>query len=422
MFLTSCSIDATSAPTGWSGAAGVHDSAETRSGDSHNEYRPSHQHCKIMVLMPLSVQLGGGELMFLDLIEHGRNLNVEWLVVFTSDGPMVQTVRDWGVEALVIPAGRLRQPHRIASTVMKIRRLMKQKRIDAVISWIAKTHLYGGLAAALAGIPAVWYQLGLPDPPKFQERIATAVPARGILTCSDSAKRAQQKVWPYRVVHTVHPGVSLDRFNPDTLPSPLECRRQLGLPIQGALIGIVGRLQRWKGMHYLIDAMPAILRQHADAHCVIVGGQHAFEPQYPALLRQRVADANLTQHVTFAGLQHNIPHWMQAMDVVIHASDNEPFGMVVIEAMALGKPVAATDIAGPTEIISPGIDGSLWTAGDSASLSSAVLKFLADRDLRNRIGQAARSKAAGYSVKNYARCVVEHILELISAPARKAPL
>ena len=202
---------------------------------------------------------------------------------------------------------------------------------------------------------------------------------------------------------TVYPGVSLDRFDPDKLPSPLECRRQLGLPTKGALLGIVGRLQRWKGMHYLIEAMPAILRGHPDAHCVIVGGQHAFEPEYPDLLRRRIADANLSEHVTFAGLQHNIPHWMQAMDVVVHASDKEPFGIVVIEAMAIGKPVAATDTAGPTEIISHGIDGWLWTAGDSASLSGAVLELLADRDLRERIGQAARVKAAGFSSRNYAQ-------------------
>jgi glycosyltransferase involved in cell wall biosynthesis len=227
---------------------------------------PATKRFKIMVLMPLAVQRGGGELMFLDLIEHGRELNVDWFVVFTSDGPMVQTVRNWGVEAVVVPAGRIRQPHRVVSTIVKLRQLITEKHVDAIISWIAKTHIYGGLAAKFADIPSVWYQLGLPNPPSMQERVATAVPANGILTCSESAMRAQQKVWPHRAVRAVNPGVRLDRFDPDTLPSPLECRRQLGLPTRGALLGIVGRLQRWKGMHYLIEAMPTILRSHPDAH------------------------------------------------------------------------------------------------------------------------------------------------------------
>ncbi len=78
---------------------------------SHDPGQPAEStappRCKIMVLMPLSAQRGGGELMFLDLIEHGRDLNIDWLAVFMSDGPMVQTVRKWGVEAVVIDTGRL---------------------------------------------------------------------------------------------------------------------------------------------------------------------------------------------------------------------------------------------------------------------------------------------------------------------------
>ncbi len=377
--------------------------------------------CKIMVLMPLSSQRGGGELMFLDLIEHGRGLNIDWLAVFMSDGPMVQTVRKWGVEALVIDTGRLRQPHRVALAILKIRRLIRSHHVDVVINWIAKSHLYGGIAAALAGVPSVWYQLGYPDPPSIQERLATVVPACGILTCSDSARQAQQRLWPNRAVRTVYPGVSLQRFDPDRLPSPLECRRQLGLPVRGALIGIVGRLQRWKGMHHLIDAMPGILREFPDCHCVIVGGEHALEPDYPAFLKRRVAEANLVDHVSFAGLQHNVPHWMQAMDVVVHASNQEPFGIVVVEAMALGKPVAATNTAGPTEIICPGVDGLLWTAGNADSLRLTVLELLADRDLRHRIGRAARNKAARFCSGSFARRVVENVLDLVRAAGKTLP-
>jgi glycosyltransferase involved in cell wall biosynthesis len=376
------------------------------------------QRCKIMVLMPLSSQRGGGELMFLDLIEHGRELNIDWLAVFMSDGPMVQTVRKWGVEAVVIDAGRLRQPHRVVMAIIKIRRLIRTRGVDVVINWIAKSHLYGGTAAMLAGVPAVWYQLGYPDPPSVQERLATAVPACGILTCSDSASEAQKKLWPDRAVRTVYPGVSLQRFDPERLPSPLECRRQLGLPVNGALIGIVGRLQRWKGMHHVIGAMPGVLREFPDCHCVIIGGEHAFEPDYPAFLKRRVAEANLVDHVSFAGLQHNVPHWMQAMDVVVHASDKEPFGIVVVEAMALGKPVAATNTAGPTEIICPGIDGLLWTAGDPDSLRLAVLELLADRKLRQRIGRAARNKAASFSSGSFARRVVENVFDLVRAAGK----
>jgi glycosyltransferase involved in cell wall biosynthesis len=112
---------------------------------------------------------------------------------------------------------------------------------------------------------------------------------------------------------------------------------------------------------------------------------------------------------------------MQAMDVVVHASNQEPFGIVVVEAMALGKPVAATNTAGPTEIICPGVDGLLWTAGNADSLRLAVLELLADRDLRYRIGRAARNKAARFCSGSFARRVVENVLDLVRAAGKTLP-
>ena len=95
-------------------------------------------------------------------------------------------------------------------------------------------------------------------------------------------------------------------------------------------------MQRWKGIHVLIEAMPIILKAHPDAHCVVVGGRHALEPDYPEFVQAKIGDLGLEAQVTLVGLQHNVPEWMQAMDVIVHASDHEPFGIVVIEAMALG--------------------------------------------------------------------------------------
>ena len=124
-------------------------------------------------------------------------------------------------------------------------------------------------------------------------------------------------------------------------------------------------------MHVLVEAMPAILEAHPDAHCVLVGGDHAQEPDYPAFLRERIDGLSLTEKVTLTGLQSNVPKWMQAMDVIVHASDQEPFGIVVIEAMALGKPVVAGNAAGPTEVITEGVNGLLTPYGDAAALLHA---------------------------------------------------
>ena len=360
---------------------------------------------KVLIVMPLAEQRGGGELMLLHLLEHGRHLGVEWVVAFLADGPMVEQARGWGIETIVIRAGRLRHLNRLATTIWTLTRISRTRQIDLVFSWMGKGQLYGGSAAAIAGVPSAWYQLGLPAPAGWQDRLATLIQNRGAITCSAAATNAQSNIRPARPTRTVHPGVDLRRFDPSTLPAPSVCRAKLGLPSDGPLIGFVGRLQRWKGVHLLIDAMPAILAAHPDAHCVIVGGEHAFEPDYPGFLRERITHLGLAHRITLAGLQANVPEWMNAMDVFVHASDAEPFGMVVIEAMALGKPTLATATAGPLEIISDGVDGMLFPPGDVDGLTRAVLRYLDDPTFAAGVASRARSRAAAFEVSRYAEGV-----------------
>jgi len=203
---------------------------------------------KIAIIMSLAEQRGGGELMLLHLMQQGRGAEVDWLVIFLEDGPMVEQVRELGVEARVIVSGRLRELPRYVAAVWRIARLVRQEKADLIFGWMNQGQLYGSPAARLAGVPAVWYQLGIPIVPGWNDRMATRLPAAGILACSRAGARAQENIPPKRPARVVYPGVELDRFDPATLPIPAEARRRRGLPLSGPLIGIVGRLQRWKGM------------------------------------------------------------------------------------------------------------------------------------------------------------------------------
>ena len=374
---------------------------------------------KIALIMTLAEQRGGGEMMLLHLIQQGRGAGVDWLVIFLEDGPMVAQVRALGVEVRVIVSGRLREVLKYVATVVRIARLVRREKAEVILGWMNQGQLYGSPAARLAGVPAVWYQLGIPLVPGWGDRVATRLPAAGILTCSEAGARAQEGIAPKRAVRVVYPGVELDRFDPAILPTPAEARQRLGLPLTGPVIGIVGRLQHWKGMHVLIEAMPQILAESPEAHCVIVGGPHAPEPDYPAALAAQVKRLDLESSVTLAGLQKNIPEWMQAMDVIVHASDHEPFGIVVIEAMALGKPVVAGDAAGPTEIITEGVNGLLTPFGDAPALARAVTRCLREPEFAARLGLAAQARAQEFSTVRYARNIIREVQALLPDAASK---
>jgi len=375
-----------------------------------------------VLVMALAEQRGGSEIMLRQLIEHGGGDGApQWLVVFLEHGPMVAQLRRLGAEVAVVGAGRLREPHRHAAAVVRIARLARRHRADAIVGWMVKSQLYAGPAAQLARLPAVWYQLGAPFAPGWLDRVATALPARGILAVSQCSADAQAQIRPRRALRVVHPGIELDRFDPAVLPSPAAARARLGLAPTGPLVGIVGRLQHWKGIHVLVEAMAQIRAAHPDAHCVVVGGTHDLEPGYEGLLQARIAALGLGDAVTLTGLQPNVAEWMQAMDVVVHASDREPFGIVILEAMALGKPVVAGADGGPREIVTDGVDGLLAQFGDHEALARAVLRYLEDPAFAREVGAAARARAAQFGVQRFASALVTAVAELADpiAPATR---
>jgi glycosyltransferase involved in cell wall biosynthesis len=371
------------------------------------------QPLRVLVVMPLATALGGGELMLRQLLAHDRGRDVEWIVVFLRNGPMVAETQALGIDVRVIEAGRFRDVVSRIRAIGRVARLARSTRADLVVGWMVAGQLTAGSAALIAGIPCVWFQVGTPRP-DWLDRIATLLPARGVLVLSRAAAAAQARVWPRRRQWLVYPGASLDDFDPSTLQSPAAMRSKLGLPAEGPLIGMVGRLQRWKGMHVFIAAMARVHESRPDARAVIVGGAHETEPDYAAGLRAQVTALGLDGVVTLAGFQGNVPEWLQAMDVFVHASDREPFGIVVVEAMALGKPVIAGAAGGPAEIIADGENGVLVSYGDDGSLARAIGRYLDDHAFAARTGAAARIRAAVFDDRTYAANVIAALRESVS--------
>lgn len=356
----------------------------------------------VTLLMPIARNLGGAEYTFRQLIAHSQSSAVSWQVIFFEEGPLVQEVARLGVKTHVVHTGRLRHLVRFQRSVRKIRRLLKASNSDVVLSWSGKAHIYGGIAAWLNRTKAVWYQQGSPSGPHLTllDRVATAVPANLILCVSQMAKDAQDQLSPKRQTKVVYSGIELNNSRGDT-PSMEEARIKLGLPANIPVIGIVGRLQHWKGIHVVVGAMPGILENHRDTLCIVVGGPHELEPEYEAHLEEKIATLGVGERVRMVGYQEDFRLWMQAMDIVIHASDHEPLGLVVLEAMALGKPLIASDSGGPKEVIDSGENGLLTPYGDSEVLAQAVVFLLDQPETAKQFGVQARGRVKSFSVQTF---------------------
>jgi len=362
---------------------------------------------KVIIIMPLAEQKGGAELMLLQLMQKGINKGIDWFVIFLEKGSMVEQVRSLGIKTKVINAGRLRNFFKLISTIIKIKHIAKKEKADLIFSWMGKAHLYGGLAGILSGISSVWYNLGISNKKGVMDIIPTLIPSKLILTCSKLGSKTQSKIWPKRNIKVVYPAVELERFDNSKLLTPSKIRKKLNLPDKSPVIGIIGRLQKWKGIHVLIKSMPHILKKYPEACCVIIGGKHNLEQAYPRYLKKIIDELKLKNKVILAGFQKNIHEWTQALDIVVHASDNEPFGIVILEAMDLGKPVVAGDKGGPKEIITEEVNGLFAPYGNAKILANQILRYLDDPKFAKKIGEAAQKRARDFSLNNYVNNIIE---------------
>lgn len=375
---------------------------------------------RTLIVMPVATQRGGAEVQFMQLIQNRYEAGLEPTVAFLCSGPMVDWCRDHGIRADAVSAGRLRQPRLLGRSVRALTRIAAEERVQVVISWMAKAQIYGGLAAAAARVPSVWLQPGIPSRLAPLDLAATAVPARMVVTVSVATDRAQRQLAPHRPTSLIYPAVDTARFDAARIGDRRAVRRRLGLPESGPIFGSVGRLNSWKGFHILLGAVPSVLERYPDATFVLVGGRHELEPECADELHDRAARLGHNGHVRLVGQQANPEEWMRAMDVFVHTSRNEPFGMVVIEAMSLGMPVVAADEGGPTEVITPGVDGVLSPYGNERALAEAILRLLDDAELRRRVGAAARRRAADFTVQAFARQFGDVVAAAVTGPARFA--
>lgn len=365
---------------------------------------------RVTLVMPSASPTGGAEEAFWQLVKSNAARDISWQAIFLEKGPLVEQVKPYVNQSLVVECGRTRELGKWWKATSEIKRHALSFNSHLILGWMTKGHVYGGLAAWRGGIPAAWFQMGLPEN-GFLDQVSRIIPARAVFACSEFVADEQRAKQPKANVIPIPLGVDLSRFDLSKLPMPTDARRQLGLPLTGPLIGIVGRLQRWKGMHTVIAAMPSVLEKHPDAHCLIVGGPYPAEPGYETELRAQAEELGITDRVIFAGAQQNVPLWMQAMDVFVHASHREPFGIVVVEAMSLGKPVIACVPGGPEQIINDAKYG--WTCGfeDHASVAKSVVEIMDGRTQKEADQIIARSKE--FSQDCYSKNLIHSFHDLV---------
>jgi glycosyltransferase involved in cell wall biosynthesis len=177
-------------------------------------------------------------------------------------------------------------------------------------------------------------------------------------------------------------------------------------------IGIIGRIIEWKRHIDVIEAAK-MLMERIDLHIFIVGELWGDpDADFWKKLQSRILILGLSNRLTFTGFRENIPEIMAGLDIIIVPSENEPFGMVTIQSMAMGKPVIGTLSGGTTEIIQDGINGLLVPVKCPEALAHAIETLAYNKEYAAYLGHCARNRVIeAFSLENYVQQIQKLYLQ-----------
>ena len=276
-------------------------------------------------------------------------------------------------------------------------RVCKKQKFDLVATHTSKGGFLGRLAAHMAGVPHIvhhahGFSFNRPlsgRATRFFVGLERFAAANGdlIIAVNEQQRRMAVELGVEKAEKTctIHNGIDLTPFN---RPNGTEARRRLGFDSSALLIGAVGRLAAQKGFPYLIRAIPRVLRSVPSAQFIIAG-----DGELKAELKQEAQRVGAADRIHFIGFQHDVPGLLAALDIFVQPSLWEGLSISLIEALAAGKPIVATDIEGNREVVDNGITGLIVPPADPDALADALVLLALDRGRARTLSENARSAA-----------------------------
>ncbi|MFH1919531.1 MAG: glycosyltransferase family 4 protein [Planctomycetota bacterium] len=263
--------------------------------------------------------------------------------------------------------------------------MARERQTDVVNTHMSRAHFFGVLMHWLSGIPCV----ATAHCRKFQPHWMFN---DYVIAVSESTRRYHQRynlVRPSRI-ETIYNFVDPRWSGEVSREARTRIRAEFGADESCCLMAVVGTLIRRKGLIHLVRALPKMLQAAPNARLVAIGG--STSSRYAARVRTTAERLGVADRVVWAGIRHDMEHVWSAIDLLIHPALEEPLGRVLLEAMAAGVPVVASDSTGIRECVVHGTTGLLVPPANSDALAEAAIPLLCDPSRRRQLGAAGRRR------------------------------
>ncbi len=363
---------------------------------------------KLLIIHCDGAQKGGSVNFLRYFVGYLNKHKFKPLLIFLSPGKLVEEFQTKGFSVRVIVSGRFRYLLRTLVTIIRIAKIIREESISVVFSNGGKEHLYGGTAAYMRHRPGVWYCHNATESSDIFTKFIDLVPTNLILANSAYTRSLLSRYFraPNKLIYL---GITLPIIN--RLPAHSIWEEFRAKP-DAPLITMVGLFMSWKGQEFFVRAVPKILKKFPEARFLLVGdATRDRDKPYARRLKMLVKKLNLESKIIFTGFREDRLSIMASSDVIVHASSSpEPFGLVMTEAMSVAKPVIATDIGAPGEIVVHEKTGILVPPKNADAIASSCIRLLRNPELRNRMGITGRKRVEKYFTAERMTREIEHVL------------
>ncbi|HUT32703.1 MAG TPA: glycosyltransferase family 4 protein [Planctomycetota bacterium] len=385
----------------------------------------AHARLRILYVSDTGDQLGGAERSLLSLVEHLDPARYELHAVLAEDGRFAALLRGAHVQVARLPLGtiaRTRNPLKLLlygiyflHGVVRLACLIRRRGIQILHVNKNTLAIHAIPAARLAGAACVWH---VRNPVRNFGRVGAWLVRRcGHLLCvSESIAAPFREAFPDAAARiTIVPeGIDPAPYATGKMPVPPgtetkggtgfqpvssdALHRELGVAPGECLVGTVGRITPWKGQDDFLRAAALVAPTRPDARFLVVGdcvsspAEAAADRAFRDRLHTLAANLGLGDRVVFTGFRDDVPAVMNALDLFVLPSHGEPFGIVLLEAMAASRPIVATAAGGVPDIVRDAQEALLVPPRDPAALAAAIERLLGDRSLAAALGHAAQAR------------------------------
>jgi len=336
--------------------------------------------------------LCGPESKALETCSKFNRQKFETIIVYSRGGRLIEEFKDIGVRVEQFDT----KSKINLGEVWYLYRLIKANRINIVQTHGLRVDFFGFLAAKLARVPHIitrhvalsHHLIG-----KFRKKLYMVFDnkalqsAAKIITVSKIVEDdlvLHQGINRSKIV-TIYNGVDLERFSKVTPQTGVKMRKEFGIDSRNRVVGMIAQLTDWKGIPYFLKAIPLILQEQPNVVFMIVGDGGERKN-----LETIVEALGISPNVIFTGFRRDVPEITSIMNISVLSSLREGLPNVLIESMAMRKPIVATNVGGVSELVIDGKTGFLVSPRDSSTLAEAILKLLKNKDMARKFGEAGR--------------------------------